>query len=128
MALSCPKCGDRFEVVVFAEIEVDRCIGCGGLWFDCEEVEHLKLAAGSEAIDVGDPQCGRQLDRLASAVACPRCGDAMTRMLDMDAHAIWYERCCVCCGIWLDAGEFVKFKDNFLPQSAIARIRNWFRP
>jgi Zn-finger nucleic acid-binding protein len=30
------------EVVRFEDIEVDRCVRCGGLWFDALEHEELK--------------------------------------------------------------------------------------
>jgi Zn-finger nucleic acid-binding protein len=41
------------EVVVFEDIEVDRCVRCGGLWFDALENEELSERAGSEALDAG---------------------------------------------------------------------------
>jgi Zn-finger nucleic acid-binding protein len=37
----------------------------------------------------------------------------MIRMVDIDQHCIWYEKCPACYGVWLDAGEFKNFKDNF---------------
>ena len=32
--MDCPKCQARLEPVQYAGVEVDRCVRCGGLWFD----------------------------------------------------------------------------------------------
>jgi len=122
MALNCPKCNGTLAPVTFAGVEIDRCAECSGIWFDGGEVEQLKETRGSEAIDVGNPERGRELDR--AAATCPRCAEAMTRALDVDAYQIWYERCVDCGGVWLDAGEFVKFKTNFQP-SLLRRFQGW---
>lgn len=124
----CPKCGGRLQPVVYAGVEIDRCVNCGGLWFDRQEVEQLREIKGSESLDIGDPRMGNQFDRTASKVECPRCqGQQMIRMLDIDEYSIWYEKCPCCQGIWLDAGEFKKFKDNFQPKGFFRQVREVFR-
>ena len=123
----CPKCGENLENVVFAGIEVDRCLSCKGIWFDSFEAEQLKAISGSECLDIGDPETGSQLDRISSDIVCPRCEVKMNRMVDIDQYCIWYETCPVCHGVWLDAGEFKKFKDNFKPKGFLNRIRQVFR-
>jgi Zn-finger nucleic acid-binding protein len=32
--MGCPKCQAHMEVVRFETTDVDRCVHCGGLWFD----------------------------------------------------------------------------------------------
>ena len=39
--MNCPKCSAEFETVSFKDIEVDRCTGCKGLWFDMLEKDDL---------------------------------------------------------------------------------------
>lgn len=109
----CPKCGGKLELVTYAGIEVDRCLYCEGIWFDSFEIEKLKEIKGSECIDTGDPQTGSQFDNLKNDIDCPRCHQKMIRMVDIDRHLINYEQCFSCQGVWLDAGEFRKFKANF---------------
>src|SRR5690349_19544708 len=36
----CPRCGDSLEPVTIGRSTVDRCRGCGGHWFDGDEIEH----------------------------------------------------------------------------------------
>ncbi len=58
--MECPKCSSGMEKVMFHHVEVDRCTNCEGIWFDILEHEELKTIAGSESIDVGDPQKGKE--------------------------------------------------------------------
>ena len=39
--MKCPKCGMDLEHFDFQGIELDRCVVCGGTWFDKGEVEQL---------------------------------------------------------------------------------------
>ncbi len=124
----CPKCAGNLEQVVCAQIEVDRCLKCKGIWFDSLEAETLKAVRGSEILlDIGDPETGIELDNITTDIDCPRCNARMIRMVDIDLHCIWYEKCPVCQGVWLDAGEFRKFKDNFLGEGILGKAKKFFR-
>lgn len=111
--MTCPKCRGQLEQATYAEIEVDRCTKCAGIWFDSQEAEALKTIQGSESLDLGTANANSQLDARDRDISCPRCRVAMMRMLDLDRHKIWYECCLKCQGMWLDAGEFKQFKENF---------------
>ncbi|WP_407810038.1 TFIIB-type zinc ribbon-containing protein [Spirulina subsalsa] len=111
------------EQVVYAEIEVDRCTQCHGIWFDSREAEQLKTIEGSEILDDGEEVVGDRYDPSAKPLSCPRCRTPLLQMLDIDQHSIWYEKCVKCHGIWLDAGEFKKFKQNFSPNKTSKSIK-----
>ncbi len=111
--IQCPKCQGSLEAVVYADIEVDRCTDCKGIWFDSLEAETLKKIKGSESIDIGDPTMGSKLDAIGD-INCPKCKTKMTKMVDSKQTHIWYEKCPVCYGIWFDAGEFKDFKQEGL--------------
>jgi hypothetical protein len=40
--LNCPKSNEAMEKVVFESVEVDRCTGCFGIWFDAGEFKDFK--------------------------------------------------------------------------------------
>lgn len=104
--MKCPKCGGELQPVVQDNIEIDRCNGCGGLWFDRLEADRLRKVKGSaEAVDVGSDVVGEQHNEQGK-IDCPRCHTQMIRMVDIRQHHIWYESCTVCYGKWFDAGEF----------------------
>lgn len=125
--ITCPKCGEKLEQVVYAGVEVDRCVSCEGIWFDSFEAERLKTIKGSESLDTGKLETGSQFNRVEGEIDCPRCSTKMTRILDIDQYSIWYEKCPKCQGVWFDAGEFKKFKDNFQPRGFLNRARQMFR-
>jgi Zn-finger nucleic acid-binding protein len=45
--MQCPKCKASMEKVVFEGVEVDRCMGCWGIWFDFQEQKQLKQMKGA---------------------------------------------------------------------------------
>ena len=109
--MNCPKCKALMEKVEYEGIEVDRCTGCHGLWFDMLEAEQLKTTRGAESIDIGDPKQGRNYNQI-EVVNCPRCLTQMTRTADERQPHIHYEYCEICYGMFLDAGEFRDFKEE----------------
>lgn len=107
--MECPKCGAAFEQVGTDDGVVDRCRGCGGLWFDLLEHEDLKRHA--QAIDTGDAELGAAYNR-RDRIACPKCPNSpLIRMVDAAQPHIWFESCTVCYGRFYDAGEFRDFAE-----------------
>ncbi|MEA5535886.1 zf-TFIIB domain-containing protein [Crocosphaera sp. XPORK-15E] len=125
--LMCPKCGGELQTIIYEDIEVDRCCQCAGIWFDSSEAEELKRRKGSENIDIGKLNWENHQEALDAQIPCPRCGISMIKMLDLDKHPIWYETCSQCQGIWFDAGEFKKYKDNFPKQGLLSKAIKAFR-
>lgn len=95
--------------VTYDDIEVDRCTGCKGLWFDAGELEALKRARVAHDIDTGDPSMGERFNAV-DRYNCPRCSGGMIRMVDARQTHIWYEQCGACGGRFLDAGELTDLK------------------
>jgi Zn-finger nucleic acid-binding protein len=108
--MNCPKCNAPMEEVSFESITVDRCTSCKGIWFDANEHKLLKDKRGAEALDIGDVNVGKRMDKITN-ILCPRCHGPMIRMVDVDQQHIDYEACTTCYGVFLDAGEFRDFKD-----------------
>ena len=109
--LQCPKCNAPMARVVHGGIEIDRCEGCHGIWFDMLEMDRLLEVKGSEAIDTGHPKVGHKLNE-KDEIDCPVCHTRMIRMVDAKQPHIWYEGCASCHGVFLDAGEFVDLKTH----------------
>jgi Zn-finger nucleic acid-binding protein len=101
--MTCPKCKSAMERVQVSTVEVDRCTGCHGIWFDSLEEERLKSAGGVHEVDTGSDSDGRPDTTL---VNCPRCHTRMIRMVDVDQPEIAFESCKFCYGRFLDPGEF----------------------
>jgi len=112
--MDCPKCHASMEEVTYGrDMTVDRCTNCKGIWFDTGEVEKLKGKWMSEFVDTGDPEIGKEHDKIEE-IDCPRCGKRMEAVSDDKQKHIWYESCAEH-GIYFDAGEFTDFKyETFL--------------
>ena len=108
--LRCPKCRSEMALVTFRGIEVDRCTGCAGLWFDLLEQEDLRRRSAAHAIDTGDPAVGHQYDKVG-LIRCPLDGQPMVRMVDKSQPSLWLESCPSCHGMFFDAGEFRDFSE-----------------
>jgi Zn-finger nucleic acid-binding protein len=111
--MKCPKCDGELVSSKFEDVEIDRCRGCKGLWFDAFEHEELTRREGSQAIDREGP---------AKAVAggsklCPRCSVKMIDMVVAAQPHIKYESCGVCHGVFFDAGEFLDFREETLGET-----------
>ena len=111
--MDCPKCQARLEPVQYAGVEVDRCVRCGGLWFDPREHEELRKLSGSESLDTGPRWLAETHDRQERSF-CPRDGTLMVRIRDVARPDIRFESCPVCHGSFFDAGEFSDQKDQAL--------------
>jgi Zn-finger nucleic acid-binding protein len=109
--MECPKCQAHMEVVRFEETDVDRCVRCGGLWFDRLEDEELRGREGAEAIDSG-PAWQAPMHNEQGKVFCPVDGTLMVRLVDGAQPQIWLESCPMCQGTFFDAGEFTELKER----------------
>jgi uncharacterized protein len=119
----CPKCESVFESIMFAEVTVQRCLGCKGIWFDSGTHEYLKGIDGSEALDTGDAKTGASNNEKGN-YRCPKCSGGMIRLVDPHQPHIWYESCSECFGVYLDAGEFRDFKEK----TVVDFLRDLFAP
>ena len=108
--MECPKCSAKMEEVNFQNVEIDRCEGCSGLWFDTGEAESLSRTWVTEWLDIGDPEIGEKFDH-ADKVLCPRCNVAMENHFDLEKSQICFE-VCPTHGKFFDAGEFTIWLDN----------------
>ena len=105
--MQCAKCKTEMTLLEIDGIEVDRCDGCGGMWFDLGEKEALKASTHEDAdrIDIGDPARGERQNEIRD-IDCPRCNTQMVKLSHHEQRHIEYERCATCGGVYLDAGEF----------------------
>jgi Zn-finger nucleic acid-binding protein len=109
--LQCPKCNSEMEKVEYEGIKIERCKKCKGIWFDMMEKDELKAKTGSEAVDIGDKELGKEYDKKKN-VNCPKCLTPMVRKSDIEQKHIVYEYCNTCRGTFFDAGEFTDFKQE----------------
>ena len=105
--ISCPKCSGEMGRVSYDETKVDRCISCGGLWFQPDELRALRddIWMADYILDSGD-KGGGKIANAINDIDCPECGATMQHESDAEQAHITYESCPKGHGTFLDAGEF----------------------
>lgn len=87
---ACPRCGGRMRSgwVLERDFQIERCEGCGGLWFDSKELSRLKRLQPNAVVTRPAPareetttaprpatkKPSRRRDPPAEGAACPNCG------------------------------------------------------
>jgi len=114
--LQCPQCDrEMAEVTVRATpgslIQLDQCWKCGGVWCDKWELFPVD-AAEAERLDPLDENLLRERLKLPTkTLYCPRCADELQIFADPILPAeIQLRRCRHCDGIWLNRGQFRRYK------------------
>ena len=102
----CPVCHEAMIVVEFANIELDTCVSCRGLWFDAQELGQLfELAGVPERVCELAPQ----IDRLSHAGPrrkCPRCRGKLEPVRGPSVSGdLILDECPRGDGLWFDKGE-----------------------
>ena len=122
--MECPKCTFEMEDVKVDRLTVKQCSYCKGLWFNSAKLEYLKNFKGSEKIDTGNPDIGKDFNKIEN-IFCPDCSAPMIKMVVAQQPHIWYESCSKCFSVFFDAGEFSDYikkditdilKDLFAPE------------
>jgi Zn-finger nucleic acid-binding protein len=112
--LACPGCKRATETLVFGGVELDGCLGCGGVWFDDGEVNALAAELTEEELARDALQAARTLTaegrepKTPEYVACPVCGELASRRNYHDVSGVILHRCDGH-GAWLDHANVIRF-------------------
>lgn len=102
---------------------IDRCPGCGAMWFDMNELERL-LKSGGKELKQADVGATARIDApiRTKDLDCPRDGERMKEVLFPEQSHIHVMKCPTCRGMLLDAGE-AKDAVSF---TMLERVKNFF--
>jgi uncharacterized protein len=119
--MNCPVCAKSLESVESNGVTVDVCAaGCGGIWFDQFELRRF------DGPEVPAPEVLLSIAKnpaIAVATAhkrpCPRCVEIrLKRRLFNPRSLVEIDECGGCGGIWLDAGELAKIREELRDKSS----------
>jgi Zn-finger nucleic acid-binding protein len=103
--MKCPVDKSDMIVVEYHNIELDHCLQCAGVWFDCGELELLLEMTNSQG-----QTCQTIVQKTPARVAeakrkCPVCGRKMEKAWLGQKPRILIDSCPVGDGLWFDGGE-----------------------
>jgi uncharacterized protein len=103
--MNCPKCRQQSlqeKYIRGANVNVDGCPKCRGLWLDRGELEQAMRAA--------DPHLQIPGGAVRLLAPCPRCAKPLYAF-PYPQTTVTIEMCKACGGLWLDAGEFKQIRE-----------------
>jgi Zn-finger nucleic acid-binding protein len=126
--MECPRCHAELARREFESVVVDECPGCGGIWFDRDELRQAKDAAEPDAnwLDFDAWTDGDGASGAPSAIACPSCDGQMVT-LAYGATGVEIDVCGGCHGTWLDRGEFAKIVDALSREIVAKSVPDYLR-
>ncbi len=103
--MDCPACKNAMITLELADVEIDYCTDCSGIWLDSGELEML----------LGEPEKAKQLldsfkidsDSTESPRKCPICDKKMQKIIIGPSRpTLIIDKCRRGDGLWFDKGEF----------------------
>jgi hypothetical protein len=104
MNVTCVRCTSVLDTTRIADVEVDLCPSCGGLWLDHGEIERLGQGNASELDRLRAQLAGTAGAESPSETqtACPVCP---AQLKELTLGPIRIDYCERCHGVFLDKGE-----------------------
>jgi len=106
----CPRCRKRLDELQIADVALDECQKCGGMWADVATFE--KICADREQQSavlgfIGKREIASEPLSKISYVPCPKCKQLMNRSNFAHASGVIIDTCKEH-GVWFDADELPK--------------------
>jgi hypothetical protein len=109
-----------------ADIEVDECPTCRGMWLDQGELEQIQATVEhdyrAELKRIPDSTVAAYVAARGRApdqeLACPKCGDALNQREHAYCSQIYIDVCQGCSGVWLEEGE-IQALETFFERSQL---------
>ncbi|MHC4659622.1 MAG: TFIIB-type zinc ribbon-containing protein [Planctomycetota bacterium] len=133
--MKCPRDGSVLETRIYeADIEVDACPSCEGMWLDSgelEKIEEVEEHDYSQELRRIPDYIGKAYEmarqKTAPDIGCPKCGSEMASREYAYCSQVIIDVCPKCTGIWLDKGEIQALETFFERSRMEARgIRKGF--
>jgi Zn-finger nucleic acid-binding protein len=109
--MDCPVCKNAMIALELAEVEIDYCTGCEGIWLDAGELELLLGDGGKSRALINSLRKAEEAGEKRRK--CPICDKRMEKIIAGEgAPALLLDRCVKGDGLWFDRGELSNIIDK----------------
>jgi len=114
----CPECQIPMSTVELAthygaDLIIDQCEKCGGVWFDTIELFSARKGSAKELKEVNLAVLYDNIVLTQKVLTCPIDGKQLTPFSDRRyPDSLLVEQCVLCGGMWLNRGEFQIFESH----------------
>ena len=116
--MKCPGCKRVLKKMKVGAVALDICQGgCGGIWFDGEELDKVarSIAVGKKIV----AEITRTVEVTADEHRVLKCAHCRSVKLEQKLFSLGsgviMDRCPKCAGIWLDHGELETIREETAP-------------
>jgi hypothetical protein len=107
-------------VVEHADIELDYCVHCKGVWFDATELDLLLRSLGlAEGHDLAALMRLPKRPPAEAPRKCPRCRKKMHKMMIGREPEVMIDSCVRGQGLWFDGGEVEQVIQQLLDEPGV---------
>jgi Zn-finger nucleic acid-binding protein len=118
----CPRCGAKLQAREYADLSVDECDQCGGLFLSTAMVDQVVAAHDtSTGLRLALPMRAIRREPNVRYIRCPVCQKMMNRQAFARLSGIVID-VCKAHGIWFDGGELSEAL-RFVEQGGLQRTR-----
>ncbi|HJZ89213.1 MAG TPA: zf-TFIIB domain-containing protein [Polyangia bacterium] len=103
--IACVKCTSVLDKSMIADVEVDLCPKCGGLWLDRGEITRLAAMPDSELVELREHLCGSAGPPPIPSETTQHCPACSSTLKEVVLGPVRVDYCEQCHGIFLDRGE-----------------------
>ncbi len=100
----CPACQQPLVAFELDGVEIDRCVGCQGIWLDAGELEWIAHLARVPQGGLSQALLNARGER-GGKRRCPRCRRQLRKVALDRPEALEIDRCPHGDGLWFDWGE-----------------------
>ena len=104
--MNCPICKHPMIVLEIADIEIDHCIKCRGVWLDSGELELLLADAvnRNQLMEI----LSQEVEGKEKTIRCPICDKKLEKVVHGTDHgSVCLDKCPADDGLWFDRGELI---------------------
>ena len=102
--MNCPACKSAMITMELAEVEIDYCTGCKGVWLDAGELEIMLDDEGRAQKLISS--FNKDTSSSEESKQCPICDKKMEKIVvGNEKPTLVIDRCAKGDGLWLDAQE-----------------------
>lgn len=121
-ALSCPRCKRTLMNRRYAELDVDECDGCGGLFIEPAMLDRIVASRdATTGLHLALPRRAYEREAVVAYIRCPVCDNTMNRQAFGRVSGVIVD-VCRSHGVWFDAGELSEVL-TFVARGGLERAR-----
>jgi len=109
--MNCPDCGSALVAESYADIQLEGCRSCGGVWLDPGELKQLVQNPPTlEAVEAENVPTVEQVESASPDRRCPKCESGLESYHYAYDTPVVLDSCVSCSGIWVQDGELAKIE------------------